>query len=216
MKKLILPIACLALALAACGEKPAPAGSTPAETPKTDAAATAAAKPAPAQTGKSLAGPLPQGVTLGFPVHVRYDRIEAKKGRNQRLILVETLEEGSGKALRASMKAAGFRLSTPVAEIKPEEDGSRRLLFVKKGWKGNVTAIITPKGDRKLQNKNATGTIYFIWNDPALADAPATAAPAEAAAATPATDAPATPAAAGAADADAPAADATAATPAGQ
>jgi hypothetical protein len=200
MKKYVLPVAVLALVLAACGEKPAPAtGDATADKPKAEAPATAAAKPKPPVAGKPLAQPMPQGVVLNFPYHFRSDRIEqAKNGKNQRLILVESMAgtiNQTSKALRESLKAAGFRPVTAAKDVPTDADGSQRFVFVKKGWDGSVTAVLAPKGERTLRNKASTATITFIWDDPALAGATPTPAKTEAEVPADAEAAPAAPAA---------------------
>jgi hypothetical protein len=195
MKKTALPIAFLAaLALSACGEKPAPATTAaPADAP---AAADASKKPArAAKPGAPLAAPMPQGVALTFPYHFRSDRLqESKNGQTRRVIRVEALgadPRATRKAVREDLRTAGFRPMVAAKDLPKTEDGSVRQVFIKKGWKGNVTVVVAPLGERRPAHRSAGAAVTYIWYGEGIGGTPATTAeapaaePADATAATP-------------------------------
>lgn len=188
MKIHALPIALVALLLTACGDKPAPAttAAAPAPSDKPGAAAPAPGKPKEAPTGTPLAAPMPQAVGIGFPYHVRTDKVEqTKEGESRRVILVEALGIDPAKlrdSVRRSMKDAGFHPMAVTVEAAKSADGSERLSFRKKGWDGRVNVALAPAGERKLTHKRATATVTYQWSGPGTAASAPAAAPATAAA----------------------------------
>lgn len=155
--KPVTAVALIALLAAGCSNQQSP-----------DPGASQEAKPAaPTATRESasdgkLAGPLPEGVELGFRHYVRSDHVVERGDKpDRRAIELEYLEgdnESTLSSIDRSLRAAGFRQRSR----KRQPNGNIRAKFDKAGF-GTVIVTITPTMDRKARAAEAIGRIVLDW-----------------------------------------------------
>jgi pyruvate/2-oxoglutarate dehydrogenase complex dihydrolipoamide acyltransferase (E2) component len=148
----VLLVATSAISLTACKRD--------ASAPVSDTAKPAASRAAePASTdlaGRKLATPLPKGITLDFPYHLRQDIVETSKdGRKRRKVTVEYLQ-GTPQDIRTSVGAALKGAGLELQEESTTRDGGARLKYRLKGFGTVVVSIPSTKRD-KYRNPAAQG-----------------------------------------------------------
>ncbi len=154
MKRLSFVIA-TAIALSAC--------NSPQPAPQSTAEASVDCPPAPApEVPKPMYDPLPDGVVLDLPFHVRSDRFYTTRGGDQRRVsTLELLDGDAGTVAReigSALEASGFS----TIAIPEKEDGVERLAFRKGGYgRINVSYQADP-GDSPV-NPAAVGVLKFDW-----------------------------------------------------
>lgn len=154
MKKEALCLAAL-LALGGCQQAEEPQPETAATAQE---ASTGDVPPLPlgAARGRPLATPLPAGISLDFPYHVRQDiTVPGNGGVARRKIGFEYLE-GDGNSvhrqLDATFRHRGFRL----LEERVSDSGNRRIKYHLNGFGTVIVNIPTEKRD-SYRNPAANG-----------------------------------------------------------
>ncbi|MGY1425753.1 hypothetical protein [Lysobacter sp. A289] len=111
---------------------------------------------------RQLTEPLPEGVELAFPYHLRSDRIVEREERSdRRRIGLEYLagdKESIFAGIEQSLVAAGFE----QRERKDSENGNIRAKF-DKSKVGIVIVTVTPSNDSKADHSDARGRILLDW-----------------------------------------------------
>jgi hypothetical protein len=155
MKIRLLMLLAVGLA-AACSQKPqdaAPQASAPSQSSE-------------ACTQSAAYSPLPGGIEVTFPFHLRSDRFFTnKKDKLRRRVTLELLEGDAGTAFDSasqSLVAAGYKAK---GEPKGEPTTRRLQAFTKKGQPSILLASNFGVGD-KPANPAAVGLVSFEWTPP--------------------------------------------------
>lgn len=165
--KYFAPLAIAALVIG-CGQEPQ-ATPQPAATVQTaeSTAPTASMASAACVPGYS---PLPEGLALATPLHLRVDRIETNpQGNMRRVVALEFLSGTEDEALalvEAGMTAIGFT----GGEWRSDAKGHPLLSFTKPDF-GTVHVVATPVPEQGANNPSAQGVLIInapFEGDPAL------------------------------------------------
>lgn len=144
----------VAMAISACGQSPAP---PPAESQE-PAAQIEPASSAPA-SGYS---PLPAGVALTSPFHIRNDRIyQNDRGETRRRVAIELLDVEIAQApnlLTDAMEDAGY-----TSTGRREGKNGRFSLRFKKAGEPNIAVDFLPDLEREPNNPDAKSLIVIAW-----------------------------------------------------
>lgn len=157
MKSLAMLLA--ALALTGCGKEPVSTAPTPAANHGSINATTA-------ECAESAVNydPMPEGMTVNIPYHLRGDRIYADaKGNYRRRVTLEYLDGDAGSVFDAafmSLTSAGY-----VAKKKWEKDGRFGSGFNKKGV-GALLLSVNPKAVPKPAHPDAKGMLVLDYPYP--------------------------------------------------
>jgi len=147
----------LLMFLAACSREQ-PVAPLEAEAP---AAAAASVDTAPVPQG-FVYSPLPEGVSIATPFHVRNDRIYSTRTgamrRRSNLELLEGDAAAAAVAVGSQLQAGGFR----SIEIEDKGDGMTRLAFIKKAA-GRVNLRAGSDVGAKPANPLAQGLLSIDW-----------------------------------------------------
>lgn len=148
--------------LCACSDRPSPQAEPQATHAPAVAEVTA---PAAAPSQSMIASgysPLPKGLVIASPFHVRNDRIyTTKSGTTRRRAMLELLDaNGSAVAdsLGEQLQAQGFR---PLA-VDDKNDGVTRRAFVQKG-RGRINLSTSADVGGRPANPEAKALLAIDW-----------------------------------------------------